>query len=195
MTKTILTGLIGCIACAGTAWAQMPPAPPSNTVPMTATTPAAVEAMSTTPPGYIWFGNDRINEAKQMIAAGRAIEALEVLDTVIQRDMRLGEAHILRGLAYMQLKDLDKAAQAFNTILAIDRGYMGAYVYLGEIALLKKDVKQADIYLQAIRQLCVSDECAEYRYLKNAIRTAGGEPTPAAPLPTSGTSSSGYRYN
>lgn len=189
MIKTIITGLLGTCLGAGVAIAQMPPA----TVPTTATTTAAVDAMVTPPPGYIWFGNDRINEAKQMIAAGRAIEALEVLDVIVQRNMRLTEAHILRGLAYLQLKDLDKATQAFNTTLAIDRGYMGAYVYLGEIAIAKKDLKQANMYLQAIRSLCISDDCAEYRYLKNSIRTAGGEPTPAtgsgATVPMTGSTS------
>jgi tetratricopeptide (TPR) repeat protein len=125
------------------------------------------------PQSYIWFGNDQINEAANLVKGARYIEALAVLDKVIQRDVRLTEAHLLQGVSYLQLKDLTKAKQSFNTVLAINRGYMGAYIYMADIAIQEKSPEQAKLYLQAIRTVCQTTECAEYQYLKNALRTHG----------------------
>ncbi|HEY1096860.1 MAG TPA: tetratricopeptide repeat protein [Alphaproteobacteria bacterium] len=124
---------------------------------------------------YIWFGDDRINEAAGLIKTGRYIEALSTLDKIIQRDVRLTEAHMLQGVAYMQLKDLNKAKQSFATATTIDRGYTGAYIYMADIALQENDPAQARVYLQAIKAVCQTTECAEYQYLKNSLRTRGVE--------------------
>jgi tetratricopeptide (TPR) repeat protein len=136
--------------------------------------PSASQMQSLTQPQiYIWFGNHQINEASNLIKGSRYIEALSVLDKVIARDVRLTEAHVLQGVAYLQLKDFAKAKQSFNTVLTINRAYMGAYIYLADIALQEKNPDQARVYLQAIKTICQTTECAEYEYLKNALRTQG----------------------
>lgn len=141
--------------------------------PAQAAQPATTAQPIAQPQSYIWFGNDQINEAANLIKSARYIEALAVLDKVIQRDVRLTEAHLLQGVSYLQLKDLTKAKQSFNTVLAINRGYMGAYIYMADIAIQEKNPEQAKLYLQAIRTVCQTTECAEYQYLKNALRTHG----------------------
>lgn len=163
----------------GPALAQMPPSQSSMRVatPVMAASPAtAVTTGNQTPPAvssdYIWFGNDQINEATRLIRAKREVEALEVLDDIIQLDIRLAEAHLLTGVAWLQLKDLTKAEQAFNTVLAIDRGYLGAYVYLSQIALQRNNTQQVQVYLQAIKAICRRDDCAEYRFVLNSLRSA-----------------------
>jgi Tfp pilus assembly protein PilF len=120
---------------------------------------------------YIWFGNDAINGAAGLIKSGRYVEALAALDKVIQRDMRLSEAHLLQGVAYMQMKDLEKAKRSFGIVMAIDRAYLGAYIYMADIAVQEKNTEQAKVYLQAIKAVCLTTECAEYQYLKNALRS------------------------
>ncbi|HEY1096847.1 MAG TPA: tetratricopeptide repeat protein [Alphaproteobacteria bacterium] len=159
--------------------------PPSQAVVPTTTTQAGTQAAPlpnavqagpiTQAQSYIWFGDDRINEAAGLIKSGRYIEALSTLDKIIQRDVRLTEAHMLQGVAYMQLKDLNKAKQSFATATTIDRGYTGAYIYMADIALQENDTAQARVYLQAIKAICQTTECAEYQYLKNSLRTRGVE--------------------
>ena len=152
--------------------AVMTPVQNAQANPGTNPAPAAVTATTlTSPDSYIWFGNDKINEAAQMVKAKRYVEALAVLDKIIQRDMRLSEAHVLQGICYMQLKDLTKAKQAFNTALVINRAYMGPYIYLADIAVQENNPQQAVVYLQAIKAVCQTEECAEYQFLKNALRT------------------------
>lgn len=154
--------------------------PTTQTTTQTATQAAPLPAAQqagplTQPQSYIWFGDDRINEAAGLVKSGRYIEALSALDKIIQRDVRLTEAHILQGVAYIQLKDLARAKQSFNTAITIDRGYAGSYIYLADIAIQENDPAQAKVYLQAIKALCQTTECAEYQYLKNALRTRGIE--------------------
>jgi Tfp pilus assembly protein PilF len=161
------------------AQAQMPPQqnfrlpatiPPASNA--TVDNPVNVNAAQAISLNYIWFGNDQINQAVQMLRSGQVIQALEVLDTVTKLNMRLPEAHLLRGVAYMILKDYPRAEQSLNTVLAIDRGYLGAYVYLSQIALLKNNPQQVDVYLQAIKAVAMTEECAEYRFVKNSLRSA-----------------------
>lgn len=178
----ILTGTCAFFLFVAGAMAQMPPTQSSMKVatpPMAASVPTAVTPNLTAPPvgdDYIWFGNDQINEASRLIRQHREVEALQILDDVIQLNIRLSEAHLLTGLAWLQLKDLAKAEQAFNTVLAVDRGYLGAYVYLSKIALLRNNMQQATVYLQAIKAICRTDDCAEYRYVQNSMRSVAPPP-------------------
>lgn len=190
-----LTCLLAVLLCAGPladAKAQLPPSVPryTQTAPP-ASVPAVVTAAVMTadtaggaaPPAqgvdmaYIWFGNDQTNEAVRLIRANRPVEALEIADRIVKLNMRLPEAHLLRGIAFLQLKDLARAEQAFGTVIAIDRGYLGAYVYLAQIALQRGNVRQVEVYLQAIRAVALTEDCAEYRYVRNSLRSATPSPT------------------
>jgi tetratricopeptide (TPR) repeat protein len=166
------------------AQAQMPPSAPQpgTTVPAATTVPVTSGAAAATAPNlestvsadYIWFGNDQINQAVQLIRSNRSIEALDILDGIVKVNMRLAEAHLIRGVAFLQLKNIPQAEQAFNTVLAIDRGYLGAYVYLSQIAVQKGNPAQIEMYLQAIKTVCQGEDCAEYRYVKNTLRSVPG---------------------
>ncbi len=184
--KLRLVGFVLSLSISNLAYAQMAPSAQStaltNFVPP-ATVPPAANATSTpavTAPAavgltvatdYIWFGNDQINDALKLIRSNRAVEALEILDSITKRNIRLPEAHLLRGIAYLQLKDLVRAEQAFNTVITIDRGYLGAYVYLSQIALQRNNMQQVQVYLQAIKAVALTEDCAEYRFVKNAMRS------------------------
>jgi tetratricopeptide (TPR) repeat protein len=76
--------------------------------------------------------------AKHLTAAGRADEALGVVDRVLAANQGMAPAHLVRGWALYQQRRLPEAEAAFRAALAIDGGYTNAAnglgMVLGELA-------------------------------------------------------------
>ena len=117
----------------------------------------------------LWGGDAALADAQKLIQGGEYAKAIAILEDIVGRNMRNSDAHMMLATCWYNLGDMDKEQKELTTVIAIDRGNMGAYVLSGYVALRDDNVRQAEYYLNALKVVCGSDSCAEYHALKNAI--------------------------
>ena len=84
-------------------------------------------------------------------AAGDYRAAISVLDRAIGMDKKYAEAYYQRGLAYLSLKELDKAEQDFKVAVAYDPSDFDAQLGLARVYLLQGHA--GDAYMQIERDV------------------------------------------
>ncbi len=84
-------------------------------------------------------------------AAGDYRAAISVLDRAIGMDKKYAEAYYQRGLAYLSLKELDKAEQDFKAAVAYDPSDFDAQLGLARVYLLQGHAGNA--YMQIERDV------------------------------------------
>ena len=94
--------------------------------------------------------------------------AIPLLDQVVAKDPKNADAFNYLGYSYRQLGQMDQALSFYGKALAIDPNHRGAHEYLGELYLQKGDVKNAEVQLAKLDDLCTFG-CEEYRELKRKI--------------------------
>lgn len=111
---------------------------------------------------------DPLNGAREHIAAGRWVAAIEELERVDSRDS--ADWHNLMGYSYRKAKrpDLAAAERHYDEALRIDPKHRGALEYSGELYLTRGDLARAEQRLATLDKVCTFS-CAEYRDLKKAV--------------------------
>jgi predicted Zn-dependent protease len=117
-------------------------------------------------------------KAKAMIEAKDYKGALPLLQQVVAKNPKNADAYNLMGYATRKSGDANGALQFYNQALGIDPKHLGAHEYVGEAYLQLGKLKEAEVELSKLDQLCVFG-CVEQRTLKQAIADykAGKKPT------------------
>jgi tetratricopeptide (TPR) repeat protein len=94
--------------------------------------------------------------------------AIPLLNQVVAKDPKNADAFNYLGYSHRQLGQMDQALSFYDKALAINPDHRGAHEYLGELYLQKGDVKNAEVQLAKLDDLCTFG-CEEYRELKRKI--------------------------
>ncbi len=77
-----------------------------------------------------------LNEAQVLFCAGRMEESIELLTKLLHSRFLPPIIHTIRGQAYLQIREIDKATEDFEKALQLDSTYFQAYLYRGMAALM-----------------------------------------------------------
>ncbi len=112
--------------------------------------------------------NDPLAAARTHIAAKKWVDAL----TELRRINDPTSAHWNNLMGYSLRKqgtpDLDGSEKFYREAIRIDAKHRGAHEYLGELFLMKGDLKSAESELAVLDRLCTLP-CEEYTDLKKAV--------------------------
>ena len=108
------------------------------------------------------------DQAVELVNAGDYGRALRMLERVVEKEPGNADAWNYIGYSHRNMKQLDKALEAYNKALALNPKHKGAREYLGELYLMKGDVAKAEEQLKELDRICFFG-CEEYDELKAAI--------------------------
>lgn len=77
---------------------------------------------------------DRQIEAEQLLAAGRAVDAIALMKNGMEEEAADAETHYLFGKAHFQMRNLPAAEAEIRKAIALDPSRAEAVYYLGLIA-------------------------------------------------------------
>ena len=146
------------MAAAGMAVAVLAAAPGAYAMGGSSDKPAA--ETKATDPNY--------TAAVAAIQAKDYAKAIPLLNQVVAKDSKNADAFNYLGYSHRELGQLDQALSFYEKALAINPDHRGAHEYLGELYLKKGDVKNAEVQLAKLDDLCTFG-CDEYRELKKKI--------------------------
>ncbi len=122
------------------------------------------------PPRYNAPAAAPLAAAQGHIKAARWPEALAELRRVnLERD---ADWNNLMGFALRKqaTPDLAGAQRFYDAALRIDPNHLGALEYVGELALMKKDLPAAEAYLARLQRACgIANPCEPLETLKKAV--------------------------
>ncbi|MFN0183768.1 MAG: tetratricopeptide repeat protein [Aquabacterium sp.] len=127
---------------------------------------AAVQAADSPSPAPA--ANDPLGAARSQIASKDWAGALAELRRV--NDSASANWNNLMGytLRKQRTPDLDTAERHYKEALRLDPKHRGAHEYIGELYLMRGDLKSAEGHLAALDKLCLLP-CEEYDDLKKAV--------------------------
>jgi hypothetical protein len=139
--------------------ADMTLAPPPPPKPAPAAAPSPYGTLAPSHP---------LAPAQTLIRGGRWGAATEEL----RRVNATGDADWNNLMGYALRKqatpDLEGAQRHYDAALRIDANHLGALEYAGELALMKKDLPEAEAKLAKLQQLCASG-CEPLTMLREAV--------------------------
>ncbi len=122
------------------------------------------------PPRYSAPAAAPLATAQGHIKAGHWPEALAELRRLNQE--RSADWNNLMGfvLRKQATPDLAGAQRFYDAALRIDPNHLGALEYVGELALMKKDLPAAEAYLVRLQRACgIASPCEPLETLKKAV--------------------------
>lgn len=98
---------------------------------------------------------------------GAAIDELKRLNLERDADWNNLMGYSLRKQA---TPDLDGAQRHYDAALRLNPNHLGALEYVGELALMKKDLPAAEAYLARLQRACgIANPCEPLETLKKAV--------------------------
>lgn len=115
--------------------------------------------------------NDRLDKARQAVAARDWSGAMRELNVALRQDPQNADVHNLLGYTYRKraTPDLAKAFEHYNTALKFNPAHKGAHEYIGEAYLLDKRPAEAEKHLVELERICGNRTCEEYQDLAKSI--------------------------
>jgi tetratricopeptide (TPR) repeat protein len=83
------------------------------------------------------------HEAQILLMQGKQKESIEILTKAIEAGADKAMAYLSRGVAYLQLKETDKAIEDFGAAAEADKSNARPYYYRGTAYMIKEDYKKA----------------------------------------------------
>ncbi len=117
----------------------------------------------------LWLSDDGLRIATIHINNRKYVQAIDILEKVLQRQPKNSDAYAFMGYSYLQLDILDKAKKNLQYALKLYPKHMGAHLYMGLLHLKNNKKNLALESLQALKIICKGMICAEEEYLANKI--------------------------
>ncbi len=114
---------------------------------------------------------ERLETARQAIAAKDWKRSLAELNLAARDEPRNAEVHNLLGYSYRKQAqpNLTKAFEHYQTALRLNPKHKGAHEYIGEAYLMDKKPAEAQRHLAELEKLCGNKTCEEYADLSKAL--------------------------
>jgi Flp pilus assembly protein TadD len=114
---------------------------------------------------------ERLETARQAIAAKDWKRSLAELNLAVRDEPRNADAHNLLGYSYRKQAqpNLAKAFEHYQTALRLNPQHKGAHEYIGEAYLMDKKPDMAQKHLAELEKLCGNKTCEEYADLAKAV--------------------------
>lgn len=115
-----------------------------------------------------------LEESRAVIEAGRAAEALPILEALAEALPANADVFNLLGFAHRKTGDLATSGAHYLRALYLDPNHLGALEYQGELFLMQGDLEGAEANLLRLEALCPA-RCEERDELEAAIGAQRGE--------------------
>jgi Tfp pilus assembly protein PilF len=114
---------------------------------------------------------ERLETARQAIAAKDWKRSLAELNLAVRDEPRNADAHNLLGYSYRKQAqpNLGKAFEHYQKALSLNPQHKGAHEYIGEAYLMDKKPDMAQKHLAELEKLCGNKTCEEYADLSKAL--------------------------
>lgn len=145
---------------------------PASVFAQTGINGSSASAPPAAPMEVVWRSDHLLNDAEALMREKKFVDALDILDRVLMRNVRNADAYVDTAIVWINLGNFEKAQNAVDNAFLVDKNHLGAYVASALIALKQKNLPQAQGFLSALRVLCHGDQCAEYQFLQRAVREA-----------------------
>lgn len=128
------------------------------------------EMEKVTMPATGWPSDYDLVLAEKYIATEAYEDALDVLDDILDRNVKSIDGHALSGFAHFKLNNIERAEKHLFSVIDLDPRHMGAHLYLAEIDIQQNKIPQVEERLQLLKMICEGTDCGEYQYLKRRLR-------------------------
>ena len=115
-----------------------------------------------------------LRESRALIEAGRAAEALPILEALAKALPANADVFNLLGFAHRKTGDLATSGAHYMRALYLDPDHLGALEYQGELFLIQGSLEGAEANLRRLEALCPA-RCEERDELEAAIQAQRAE--------------------
>jgi Tfp pilus assembly protein PilF len=124
-----------------------------------------------TPPVSQPTANERLQIARDAIAAKNWSRALAELNIAVRDEPRNADVHNLLGYSYRKQvqPNLAKAFEHYKRAIELNPNHKGAHEYIGEAYLMDKKPAEAEKHLAQLEKICGNKTCEEYADLAEAL--------------------------
>ena len=98
--------------------------------------------------------------------------ALVELKAFVKEEKKNADAWNWLGYSQRSTGDLDGSLKSYEKALRLDKKHLGANEYLGELYVMRGNMKKANKQLKRLAKYC--GDCDEYQKLKGVIENAQG---------------------
>ena len=104
----------------------------------------------------------------QLIEEEQFSEAVEELQAFVRTEKRNPDAWNWLGFSQRKSGDLNGSLKSYKKALKLDKRHLGANEYLGELYLMRGDLRKARKQLRRLARYC--GKCEQYEMLKQSIK-------------------------
>ncbi len=115
-----------------------------------------------------------LEQSRALIEAGRAAEALPILEALAAALPANADVFNLLGFAHRKTGDLATSGAHYVRALYLDPNHLGALEYQGELFLMQGNLESAEANLRRLTALC-PERCEERDELEAAIEAKRAE--------------------
>lgn len=111
-------------------------------------------------------------KAVRLVEAEQFDRAVVELNEFVKEEKKNPDAWNWLGYSQRSTGDLDGSLASYKKALKLDKKHLGANEYLGELYVMRGDMKNAKKQLERLAKYC--GDCEEYKKLEEVIQNAAG---------------------